>query len=68
LDTVNVDFGDDEELVFGATDDVSQRYAPSADDLRWQDTSGGQDRMALDRTTGNLTIEGTLSESASLSP
>jgi len=67
-DAVDVDFGDNEQLQFGDDDDVSQRYGPSSDELRWQDASGGQDRMALDRTTGNLRIEGELSEGASLSP
>jgi hypothetical protein len=42
------------------------RYDSSNDDLRWRDAENGQDRMALDRTTGNLRIEGSFTEGSAL--
>ena len=67
-DTVAFDPLDDEELFWGTGDPMSQRYDAAQDDLRWADNTAGQDRMALDRTTGDLSIEGELTEAATLVP
>lgn len=58
--------GDGLKLLYGADQDVSSRYDASADDLRWRDETNALDRMALDRTTGDLSIEGQLTEGATL--
>ncbi len=57
---------DDDELPFGAGNDVSVRYGASEDAFVWQDNNNGADRMELDRTTGDLDIEGALSEGSAL--
>jgi len=57
---------DGEEVPFGTNADVTARYDANNDDLRFQDSTNTADRMALDRTTGDLTIEGALSEGSAL--
>lgn len=47
-------------------DDMDMGFDAGNDDLRWRDNTNETDRMALDRTTGNLTIEGALTEGAAL--
>jgi len=64
--SIEVAIDDDEILTFGTGDDVSQRYDSTNDDIRWRDETNSTDRMALDRTTGDLSIEGTLTEGSSL--
>jgi len=57
---------DDEEVPFGTNADVTERYDAANDDLRFQDSTNTADRMALDRTTGDLSIGGSLSEGSAL--
>jgi len=64
--SIEVAIDDDEILTFGTGDDVSQRYDSTNDEIRWRDETNSADRMALDRTTGDLSIEGTLSEGQTL--
>ena len=64
--SIEVAIDDDEILTFGTGDDVSQRYDSANDEIRWRDETNATDRMALDRTTGDLSIEGTLSEGQTL--
>ncbi len=63
--TVDVDPADDEKITFGTGDDFTLRYDSTNDDIRLED-NGTSDRLALDRTTGDLSIEGTLTEGATL--
>lgn len=63
---LNVDPQDDERISWGTDDDINQYYNSANDDLRWEDNTNSSDRMALDRTTGNLDIEGSLNEGAAL--
>lgn len=63
--TVDVDPADDEKITFGTADDFTLRYDSANDDIRLED-NGTSDRLALDRTTGDLSIEGTLTEGATL--
>lgn len=62
---LDVDPGDGEELLWGADDDISERFDATADDLVWQDNTAGTDRMAMDRTSGNLIVGGTVDETTS---
>lgn len=50
----------------GASDEFEVRYDSGNDDLRWEDEGNNADRMKLDRTTGDLTIDGTLDETSTL--
>jgi len=61
-----IQFSDGEFIEFGTGSDFSVRYDSTNDDLRWQDKTNTADRMALDRTTGDLSIEGTITEGSSL--
>ena len=54
------------ELIFGQGDDVGFRFDDGADDLRWRDRNNSADRIAIDRTTGNLRMTGELTEGAAL--
>jgi hypothetical protein len=65
-DNLAVDIGDDSKLDLGTNDDVSVRYDSTNDDIRWEDSNSTTDRMALDRTTGDLTISGEFTEGATL--
>jgi len=56
---------DDVKFFYGQNLVISTRYDSADDDLKWRDEANTTDRMALDRTTGNLTIEGTLDETSS---
>lgn len=62
----SIDLGDDEEGFFGTNNDMSIRYDSAADSYVWQDNTNGADRASLDRTTGDMSIEGTLTEGANL--
>jgi hypothetical protein len=64
--STGVDLGDDEKGTFGTDNDFSIRYDSTADSLTWQDGINTADRMELDRSTGNLDIEGTLTEGSAL--
>lgn len=57
---------DGAKLIYGVGDDISSRYDDGADDMRWRDENNSADRMAIDRTTGNLRIEGVFTEGAAL--
>lgn len=59
---------DDIKFYYGSDgNDFGIRYDSGVDELRWRDEgSSNTDRMALDRTTGDLTIEGEFTEGASL--
>lgn len=61
------ELGDDIELNFGSgADDTSIRYDSTNDDLRVADERNTVDRLTLDRSTGDLSITGELTEGASL--
>lgn len=64
--TLDVSPTDDEEIPFGSGDNITLRYDATNDELRFQDNTNGTDKMALDRTTGDLTISGQLIEGTSL--
>jgi len=57
--------GDGIKVFYGSNLIMSTRYDGGDDDLKWRDETNTSDRMALDRTTGNLTIAGTLDETSS---
>lgn len=58
---------DDNELFFGTgANDTSVRYDSANDDVRVKDEGNATDRLALDRTTGDLSISGTLTEGTTL--
>jgi len=57
--------GDNVKMFYGTNLVMSTRYDGVDDDLKWRDEANTTDRMALDRTTGNLTIGGTLDETSS---
>jgi len=61
-----IQLGDQKVIEFGDDGDMSQRYANILNEIRWRDESNGADRMTLGRTTGNLRIEGQLTENASI--
>jgi hypothetical protein len=65
-DFTGIRFADDETIEFGSSGDMSQSFDSANDELRWSDETNTVDRMALDRTTGNLSIEGEITEGASL--
>lgn len=71
------DFDTDGSGVTGSTDrrdlgkhidvgNVELYYNPATDSLTWGDETDDTDRMALDRTTGDLTITGEITENTSL--
>jgi len=64
--TINVDITDDETLVFGTDGDMSVRYSTSSDSFRIQDETNNVDRLELDRSTGDLNINGQITENSSL--
>lgn len=53
-------------IEFGTDSDFEMRYDSTNDELRWQDKTNTTDRMALDRTTGDLRISGTITEGDTL--
>lgn len=53
---------DGRKLRYGAGDDVSSRYDAGEDELKWRDETGAADRMSLARTSGDLVIAGTFTE------
>lgn len=57
--------GDGVKIFYGADLDMSTRYDAGDDDLKWRDEANTTDRMSLNRTTGDLTIDGTLDETSS---
>lgn len=57
--------GDGIKAFYGTNLIMSTRYDGTDDDLKWRDEANTTDRMALDRTTGDLTIGGTLDETSS---
>lgn len=61
-----IQLGDGEFIEFGANADFDVQYNATADALRWQDKTNTTDRMSLDRTTGDLTIAGELTENSSI--
>lgn len=54
------------KVTWGANEDMSSRYDSGADSYRIQDEVNSADRLDLDRTTGDLSIEGTLTEGSAL--
>jgi len=62
----NLDLADDIKIRLGDDADMSQRYDSSADSIRWTDETNTEDRMGLDRTTGDLQIEGSFTEGSAL--
>jgi len=70
--TSNIDFSnglavssDGTKFFYGKNLVISTRYDSGKDSLVWEDETNTTDRMALDRTTGDLTIDGTLDETSS---
>lgn len=70
--TSNIDFAsglavssDGSKIFYGADLDMSSRYDAGEDELKWRDETNSTDRMSLARTTGDLTISGTLDETSS---
>ena len=61
-----IQFDDGEIIEFGTGSDVSVRYDSANDELRWQDSQNSNDKMALDRTSGDLRIEGQFIEGQTL--
>jgi len=57
--------GNGVKVFYGSNLNMSTRYDGGDDDLKWRDETNATDRMALDRTTGDLTIGGTLDETSS---
>jgi len=57
--------GDGTKVFYGADLDMSSRYDAGEDELKWRDETNSSDRMSLARTTGDLTISGTLDETSS---
>lgn len=58
---------DDKELYFGSdANDTSIRYDSTNDEVRIKDESGNSDRLALDRSTGDLSVSGEITEGKSL--
>jgi hypothetical protein len=69
VEVLDADFeisGDGLKIVYGAGSDVAARYDSGNDELRWSDETNSSDRMALDRTTGDLKIDGELTEGSTL--
>lgn len=64
--TIFVDISDDETVALGSDNDISQRYDSSNDSLQIKDEKNNIDRLEFERTTGNLSILGELTENASL--
>lgn len=56
---------DDVKFFYGQNLVISTRYDSADDDLKWRDEANTADRMALDRTSGDLTIGGTFDETSS---
>lgn len=54
------------ELGLDLKSSISISYDSSNDDIRWRDEDNGADRMALDKTSGDLEIEGEITESSAL--
>jgi hypothetical protein len=61
-----IGLGDGDAVLFGAGDDMGARFDATADDFRVQDETNSTDRLALDRTSGDLNISGTLTEGSTL--
>jgi len=61
-----IQFDDGKLIEFGTDGDVSVRYDSTNDELRWQDGQNSNDRMALDRTSGDLKIDGEIIEGQTL--
>jgi hypothetical protein len=59
-------FGLTDGEVLSFNDQMSERYDSGNDDYRVQDQVNSADRMALDRTTGDLSIDGAITEGATL--
>lgn len=67
LTTFNgIQLGDDVQIEFGANSDMELQYNSTNDDLRITDATNTNDILALDRTTGDLSVAGTLKEGATL--
>lgn len=54
----SIDLADAEEGTFGTNDDISIRYAPLSDSFVWQDNINDDDIAEIDRTSGDMSIEG----------
>lgn len=57
---------DDSGLPFGTDDDITVRYDSGNDTQSWRDEANSADRMEMDRTSGDLSIEGQLTEGVNL--
>jgi hypothetical protein len=64
--TINVDLGDDQERLFGTGNDISLRFDSTADSFRIQDNINATDIVDVDRSTGDVSISGELTEGAAL--
>lgn len=56
------DYDDDESIVFGTDNDITQRYDSTNDEFRITDGETSTDRVAIERQTGNLKISGQIIE------
>lgn len=57
---------DGAKVIYGAGEDMSSRYDANDDNLTWRDENNSADRMELDRTTGDFSVRGEITEGASL--
>jgi hypothetical protein len=64
--TINVDLDDDQERLFGTSNDISLRFDSSNDSFRIQDNINTSDIVDVDRSTGDVTISGEFTEGAAL--
>ncbi len=64
--SINLNLNDDEERLFGSNTDISLRFDSANDSFRIQDNINGVDIVDVDRTTGDVSISGTLTEGAAL--
>jgi len=63
--SMNLDL-EDALLKLGEGSYFGMRYHGDTDSMVWSDESNGEDRMSLDRTNGNLSIEGEYVEGSAL--
>jgi len=61
----DISLDDSTKILLGNSDDMAVRYDSGNDSVRWSD-EGTSDRMNLDRTTGDLEIEGNFTEGSAL--
>lgn len=56
------EYEDDQKVKFGTDVDMTERYDSVNDEIRISDEQNTADRLAIERTTGNLKISGQLTE------